>query len=85
MNHPKLDREAEGDNMKGCLGVIVGNRGVFSSSLAKEGRREVVERSRLANQKEGGYICHSDHCIPNNISFKQYKRAIKLAKKYGKY
>lgn len=29
--------------MKGCLGVIVGNRGVFPGSLAEEGRREVVD------------------------------------------
>ncbi len=29
--------------MKGCLGVIVGNRGVFPSSLAEEGRRQVID------------------------------------------
>ncbi len=29
--------------MKGCLGVIVGNRGVFPGSLAEEGRKEVVD------------------------------------------
>jgi len=29
--------------MKGCLGVIVGNRGVFPGSLAEKGRKEVVD------------------------------------------
>ena len=33
----------------------------------------------------GGYIYHSDHSIPNNISFPQYCRAIDLVKKYGGY
>ena len=29
--------------MKGCLGVIVGNRGIFPGYLAEEGRKEVVD------------------------------------------
>lgn len=29
--------------MKGCLGVIIGNRGIFPGSLAEEGRRELVD------------------------------------------
>lgn len=29
--------------MKGCLGVIIGNRGVFPGYLAEEGRKEVVD------------------------------------------
>ena len=33
----------------------------------------------------GGYIYHSDHSIPDNVSFQQYKRVIKLVYKYGIY
>jgi len=33
----------------------------------------------------GGYIYHSDHSIPKNVSFDQYKRVIELVMKYGKY
>jgi uroporphyrinogen decarboxylase len=33
----------------------------------------------------GGYLYHSDHSIPDNVSFAQYQRVIELAKKYGSY
>jgi len=36
-------------------------------------------------KKHGGYIYHSDHSVPNNVSFQQYKRVIELVKKYGQY
>ena len=43
-------------------------------------------RSKFEVAKEGGgYIYHSDHSIPNNVSFEQYKRVMELVKKYGKY
>ena len=35
--------------------------------------------------KGGGYIFHSDHSVPHNVSFKQYEHTIELAKKYGTY
>ncbi len=36
-------------------------------------------------KKGGGYIYHSDHSVPDNVSFEQYKRVIELVHKYGKY
>ncbi|NLO73318.1 MAG: hypothetical protein GX100_04305 [candidate division WS1 bacterium] len=33
----------------------------------------------------GGYIFHSDHSIPDNVSFQQYQHVIDLVHKYGKY
>ncbi len=33
----------------------------------------------------GGYIYHSDHSVPNNVSFQQYCRVIELVRKYGTY
>ncbi len=36
-------------------------------------------------KKGGGYIYHSDHSVPDSVSFKQYKRVIELINKYGKY
>ncbi len=33
----------------------------------------------------GGYIYHSDHSIPNNVSFQQYQRVLELVRKYGEY
>jgi len=43
-------------------------------------------KSKLEVAKEGGgYIYHSDHSVPNNVSFQQYKRVIELVHKYGQY
>lgn len=36
-------------------------------------------------KKGGGYIYHSDHSVPNNVSLNQYKRVIELVHKYGVY
>ena len=35
--------------------------------------------------KGGGYIYHSDHSVPDNVSFQQYCRVIELVRKYGTY
>ena len=36
-------------------------------------------------KKGGGYIYHSDHSIPNNVSFTQFKRVMELVDTYGRY
>lgn len=36
-------------------------------------------------KKNGGYIYHSDHSIPKNVSFQQYCRVMELVKTYGFY
>jgi uroporphyrinogen decarboxylase len=46
--------------------------------------KEIKEKITVAKE-DGGYIYHSDHSIPKNVSFKQYKRIIELVTKYGKY
>lgn len=46
---------------------------------------EEISRKFEVAKKGGGYIYHSDHSIPKNISFEDYKRVIELVKKYGKY
>ena len=48
--------------------------------LEKEIREKV-----LVAMEGGGYIYHSDHSVPNNVSFQQYNRVIELVRKYGKY
>lgn len=44
-----------------------------------------IARKFAVAKKGGGYIYHSDHSVPNNISFAQYKHVMELVKKYGKY
>jgi len=46
--------------------------------------REIREKIQVA-KKGGGYIYHSDHSVPKNVSFKQYERVIQMVKKYGQY
>lgn len=33
----------------------------------------------------GGYIYHSDHSVPNNVSFSRYERVLELVREYGQY
>lgn len=46
--------------------------------------KEISTKIPIA-KKSGGYIYHSDHSVPDNVSFAQYKRVIELVHKYGKY
>ena len=46
--------------------------------------REISSKIPIAKQG-GGYIYHSDHSVPSNVSFEQYCRVIELVNEYGKY
>jgi len=46
--------------------------------------KEIRMKFQIAKEG-GGYIYHSDHSIPNNVSFQQYKKVMELVKKYGEY
>ena len=65
--------------------VLYGNIDVRALS----GTREEIEREvlpKLAAAKEnGGYIYHSDHSVPNSVSFENYAYAIDLVRRYGTY
>ncbi|HNS33553.1 MAG TPA: uroporphyrinogen decarboxylase family protein [bacterium] len=49
------------------------------------GIEEEIKNKFEAAKKNGGYIYHSDHSIPKNVSFQQYCRVMELVKKYGNY
>ncbi|MDH5688847.1 MAG: hypothetical protein OEZ48_13425, partial [Candidatus Bathyarchaeota archaeon] len=51
---------------------------------AKPLEKEIKEKITVAKEG-GGYIYHSDHSVPKNVSFQQYKRVIELVQKYGGY
>ncbi len=47
---------------------------------------EIEIRTKIPAAKAGGgYIYHSDHSIPNNVSFQQYCRLLDLVKTYGQF
>lgn len=46
--------------------------------------REIREKVPAA-MKGGGYIFHSDHSVPDNVSLSQYQRVMDLVAHYGRY
>jgi uroporphyrinogen decarboxylase len=36
-------------------------------------------------KQNGGYICSSDHSVPDAVSLETYKKTVALAKELGKY
>ena len=45
---------------------------------------EISTKISLAKQG-GGYLYHSDHSVPDNVSFEQYCHMLDLVRKYGAY
>lgn len=46
--------------------------------------REISTKISFA-KKGGGYIYHSGHSVPHNVSFEQYKRTLSLVRQHGTY
>ncbi len=46
---------------------------------------EEIRTKIPAAKKDGGYIYHSDHSVPDNVSFQQYQRVMELVRRYGSY
>jgi|SaaInl4_135m_RNA_FD_contig_41_2107137_length_2049_multi_4_in_0_out_0_2 uroporphyrinogen decarboxylase len=46
--------------------------------------KEIREKIEVAKQG-GGYIYHSDHSVPKDVSFEQYLRVMELVQKHGIY
>ena len=62
--------------------------GIDVRVVAEGTEEELVEevRGKITVAKEqGGYIYHSDHSVPDNVSFERYTRTIELVKEYGRY
>jgi len=73
--------------LKGKWGDKLVLEGGIDARVMTDG--EAIEeeiRTKLAVLKEnGGYIFHSDHSVPENVSFADYCRIMELARYYGKY
>jgi uroporphyrinogen decarboxylase len=46
---------------------------------------EEVKQKITAGKSAGGYIYHSDHSVPPQVSWKTYQRIIEMVEKYGNY
>jgi uroporphyrinogen decarboxylase len=74
-------KEEFGDNMAYMGGIDVR---LMNLDDPKPLEKEIKEKVSVV-KVGGGYIYHSDHSVPNTVSFQQYKRVINMIKKYGKY
>lgn len=65
--------------------VFFGN--IAESKLAgtKEDIKEEISYKIGNAKKGGGYIYHSDHSIPDEVSFENYEYAMKMVEEYGSY
>ena len=67
-----------------CL-VLYGNIDVRKlAGTWEEIEEEIVSKIPVAKEN-GGYIYHSDHSVPNDVSLENYRFAIDLVKRYGAY
>jgi len=65
--------------------TFMGNINVMKLSGSKKDIEEEVISKITVAKKGGGYIYHSDHSIPPEVSLENYKYLISLVKKYGTY
>lgn len=65
--------------------TFMGNINVMKLSGSKKDiEEEVISKISIA-KKGGGYIYHSDHSVPPDVSLGNYKYLISLINKYGTY
>ena len=65
--------------------VFYGNIDVRKLAGSKEEIEEEILGKLPVAMACGGYICHSDHSVPNNVSLENYRYALELVKRYGRY
>jgi uroporphyrinogen decarboxylase len=74
-------KEAYGEKLCFMGGIDVRAMADLDPSVVEQEIRSKIP----AAKRGGGYIYHSDHSVPNNVSFEQYERVMKLVHEYGKY
>ena len=66
--------------------AFMGGIDVRKMALDDPGPIEEEIRTKVGFAKQGGgYIYHSDHSVPDDVSFENYKRVIELVRRYGAY
>lgn len=70
-----------GDRMAFMGGIDVRSMAATDPDVIEEEIRTKFESAKPG----GGFIYHSDHSIPKNVSLAQYRRVMELVEKYGKY
>ena len=67
-------------------GKLVLQGGIDVRTMSKPDEIEDEIRTKITfAKKNGGYIYHSDHSVPDDVSLENYKRVMELVRKYGAY
>lgn len=62
--------------------------GIDVRAMANPDPRVIEEEIRTkfeVAKEDGGYIYHSDHSVPKDVSFEQYERVMELIREYEGY
>jgi len=65
--------------------VLFGNIDVRKLAGTKEEIEDEIRTKFAVAKQGGGYIYHSDHSVPSNVSFENYSFAVSMINKYGEY
>ena len=65
--------------------AFMGNINVDELSKTQEDIEKEVRDKVLIAKKDGGYIYHSDHSIPPQVSLSNYRLLMKYLHNYGRY
>lgn len=68
-----------------CFEGGVDVRTWFDDASETETEREVCEKLKIGMSNPGGYIFHSDHSVPPQVSFERYEKVVEVVRKYGAY
>jgi uroporphyrinogen decarboxylase len=74
-------KEQYGDSLAFMGGIDVRKMADPEPRLIEE---EIATKIGIG-KRGGGYIYHSDHSVPDNISFERYKYVMELVRKHGQY
>jgi len=66
--------------------AFMGGIDVRNWALEDPGPMEQELRTKIpVAMEDGGYIFHSDHSVPDNVSFQRYERVIEIVRELGEY
>ncbi len=57
----------------------------FFAGDQSEMEREIRRKLEIGMSSPGGYVFHSDHSIPTQVSFERYERVVELVRNWGVY
>ena len=80
MNLVQLKRDY-GDKLAFMGGIDVRKMAMADPAIIEEEIATKIGAAKVG----GGYIYHSDHSVPDNVSFPQYVHVMELVRKYGAY